>query len=65
MFEHLLTCLQVVEELLSYYEALENETARGIADAAMLEVASITRGHMVCMLSDSPHSLEKRLLQML
>uniref|UniRef100_A0A3P9H8L7 Calcineurin B homologous protein 3 n=2 Tax=Oryzias TaxID=8089 RepID=A0A3P9H8L7_ORYLA len=36
----------VVEELLSYYEALETETARGIADAAMLEVASITRGHM-------------------
>lgn len=61
LFEHLFTCIQVVEELLSYYEALETETARGIADAAMLEVASITRGHMVCKLSDSQNSPEKHL----
>ncbi|XP_046901413.1 calcineurin B homologous protein 3-like isoform X2 [Hypomesus transpacificus] len=36
----------VVEELLSRSSALEKETAKGIADAAMLEVASISMGHM-------------------
>ncbi|KAM4527758.1 tescalcin b isoform 2-T2 [Odontesthes bonariensis] len=36
----------VVEELLSRSGALERETAKGIADAAMLEVASISMGHM-------------------
>ncbi|KAJ8393912.1 hypothetical protein AAFF_G00054450 [Aldrovandia affinis] len=37
----------VVEELLSRSGALGKETAKGIADAAMLEVASISVGHMV------------------
>lgn len=36
----------VVEELLSRSGALGRETAKGIADAAMLEVASISMGHM-------------------
>ncbi|XP_072227637.1 tescalcin b isoform X2 [Leuresthes tenuis] len=36
----------VVEELLSRSGALERETAKGIADAAMLEVASISMGKM-------------------
>ncbi|KAJ3605076.1 hypothetical protein NHX12_027126 [Muraenolepis orangiensis] len=36
----------VVEELLSRSGALGKETAKGIADAAMLEVASISMGHM-------------------
>ncbi|AWP15261.1 putative calcineurin B -likeous protein 3-like [Scophthalmus maximus] len=36
----------VVEELLSRSGALEKETAKSIADAAMLEVASISMGHM-------------------
>ncbi|XP_041943168.1 tescalcin b isoform X2 [Alosa alosa] len=36
----------VVEELLSRSGALCRETAKGIADAAMLEVASISMGHM-------------------
>ncbi|XP_074546679.1 tescalcin b [Halichoeres trimaculatus] len=36
----------VVEELLSHSEALEKNTAKCIADAAMLEVASISMGHM-------------------
>ncbi|XP_024918437.1 tescalcin b [Cynoglossus semilaevis] len=36
----------VVEELLSRSGALGKETAKGIADAAMLEVASISVGHM-------------------
>ncbi|TDH02051.1 hypothetical protein EPR50_G00168990 [Perca flavescens] len=36
----------VVEELLSFSEALEKDTAKSIADAAMLEVASISMGHM-------------------
>ncbi|XP_062334498.1 tescalcin b [Osmerus eperlanus] len=36
----------VVEELLSRSGSLEKETAKGIADAAMLEVASISMGHM-------------------
>ncbi|XP_028318813.1 tescalcin b [Gouania willdenowi] len=36
----------VVEELLSRSGALEKETAKCIADAAMLEVASISMGHM-------------------
>nr|XP_046161661.1 calcineurin B homologous protein 3-like isoform X2 [Oncorhynchus gorbuscha] len=40
----------VVEELLSRSGALEKETAKGIADAAMLEVASISMGHMVRLL---------------
>lgn len=42
---------QVVEELLSRSGALEKETAKSIADAAMLEVASISMGHMVRQLS--------------
>jgi len=46
----LFTSIQVVEELLSRSGALERETAKGIADAAMLEVASISMGHMVCKL---------------
>lgn len=37
----------MVEELLSRSGALGKETAKGIADAAMLEVASISVGHMV------------------
>uniref|UniRef100_A0A3B3QQ10 Calcineurin B homologous protein 3 n=1 Tax=Paramormyrops kingsleyae TaxID=1676925 RepID=A0A3B3QQ10_9TELE len=37
----------VVEELLSRSGAIGKETAKGIADAAMLEVASITVGRMV------------------
>ena len=37
----------MVEELLSRSGALGKETAKGIADAAMLEVASISMGHMV------------------
>lgn len=37
----------MVEELLSRSGALEKETAKSIADAAMLEVASISMGHMV------------------
>uniref|UniRef100_A0A8C3G4J7 Calcineurin B homologous protein 3 n=1 Tax=Cyclopterus lumpus TaxID=8103 RepID=A0A8C3G4J7_CYCLU len=36
----------VVEELLSLSEAMEKDTAKSIADAAMLEVASISMGHM-------------------
>lgn len=36
----------VVEELLSRSGALEKETAKSIADAAMLEVASVSMGHM-------------------
>ncbi|XP_029301375.1 tescalcin b isoform X2 [Cottoperca gobio] len=36
----------VVEELLSLSEGLEKDTAKSIADAAMLEVASISMGHM-------------------
>lgn len=36
----------VVEELLSLSETLEKGTAKSIADAAMLEVASISMGHM-------------------
>ncbi|XP_047426693.1 tescalcin b [Mugil cephalus] len=36
----------VVEELLSRSGTLEKETAKSIADAAMLEVASISMGHM-------------------
>ncbi|XP_056288427.1 tescalcin b [Pseudoliparis swirei] len=36
----------VVEELLSLSEALEKDTAKSIADAAMLEVAGISMGHM-------------------
>lgn len=39
--------MQVVEELLSRSGALGKETAKSIADAAMLEVASISMGHMV------------------
>lgn len=46
MWEPLLS-VQVVEELLSRSEALGKETAKSIADAAMLEVASISMGHMV------------------
>ncbi|XP_018606843.1 tescalcin b isoform X1 [Scleropages formosus] len=37
---------RVVEELLSRSGALGKETAKGIADAAMLEVASVSVGHM-------------------
>lgn len=37
----------MVEELLSRSGAIGKETAKGIADAAMLEVASITVGRMV------------------
>lgn len=37
----------MVEELLSHSGALGKETAKGIADAAMLEVASISVGQMV------------------
>ncbi|XP_042365267.1 tescalcin b [Plectropomus leopardus] len=36
----------VVDELLSLSETLEKNTAKSIADAAMLEVASISMGHM-------------------
>lgn len=36
----------VVEELLSRSGPLSKETAKGISDAAMLEVASISMGHM-------------------
>ncbi|KAK5852091.1 hypothetical protein PBY51_023592 [Eleginops maclovinus] len=36
----------VVDELLSLSEALEKDTAKSIADAAMLEVASTSMGHM-------------------
>lgn len=36
----------LVEKLLSTCETLEQETAQAIADAAMLEVARITVGHM-------------------
>lgn len=43
-----LSAVQVVEELLSRSGALGRETAKGIADAAMLEVASISVGPMVC-----------------
>lgn len=39
--------VQVVDELLSLSESLETKTAKCIADAAMLEVASISMGHMV------------------
>lgn len=39
--------VQVVEELLSRSGALGKETAKSIADAAMLEVAGISMGHMV------------------
>lgn len=41
--------VQVVEELLSRSGALGKETAKSIADAAMLEVAGISMGHMVLM----------------
>ncbi|KAL6465226.1 hypothetical protein MHYP_G00253590 [Metynnis hypsauchen] len=37
---------RVVEELLSSYPEIESETAKAIADAAMLEVASVTMGQM-------------------
>ncbi|KAL4609683.1 calcineurin B homologous protein 3-like isoform X1 [Arapaima gigas] len=37
---------RVVEELLSCSGTLGKETAKGIADAAMLEVASVSVGHM-------------------
>lgn len=37
----------MVEELLSRSGALGKETAKSIADAAMLEVASVSVGHMV------------------
>lgn len=46
MWETLLS-VQVVEELLSRSGALGKETAKSIADAAMLEVAGISMGHMV------------------
>lgn len=46
LWETLLS-VQVVEELLSRSGALGKETAKSIADAAMLEVASISMGHMV------------------
>ncbi|XP_059214189.1 tescalcin b [Centropristis striata] len=36
----------VVEELLSHSETLEKDKAKSIADAAMLEVAGISMGHM-------------------
>ncbi|KAF3849111.1 hypothetical protein F7725_015608 [Dissostichus mawsoni] len=36
----------VIDELLSLSEALEKDTAKSIADAAMLEVASTSMGHM-------------------
>lgn len=42
-----LVSVQVVEELLSRSGALGKETAKSIADAAMLEVAGISMGHMV------------------
>lgn len=48
MIQLLFTSVQVVEELLSRSGALGKETAKSIADAAMLEVASISMGHMVC-----------------
>lgn len=37
----------MVEELLSRSGAMGKETAKSIADAAMLEVAGISMGHMV------------------
>lgn len=42
-----LLSVQVVEELLSRSGTLGKETAKSIGDAAMLEVASISMGHMV------------------
>lgn len=39
--------LQVVEELLSRSGTFEMETAKGIADAAMQEVANISKAPMV------------------
>lgn len=50
LLQLLFTSVQVVEELLSRSGTLEKETAKCIADAAMLEVASISVGHMVCKL---------------
>lgn len=50
LFQLLHTSVQVVEQLLSRAGALEKETAKSIADAAMLEVATISMGHMVCNL---------------
>lgn len=47
LLQLLFTSVQVVEELLSRSGTLEKETAKCIADAAMLEVASISVGHMV------------------
>lgn len=47
LVQQLLQCVQVVEELLSRSGALGKETAKSIADAAMLEVASVSVGHMV------------------
>lgn len=41
----------MVEELLSKAGTIGQETAKAIADAAMLEVASTTRGKMVTRLS--------------
>lgn len=46
--------LQVVEELLSRSGSLGRETAKGIADAAMLEVANISVGRMVGSLHYTP-----------
>ena len=42
-----MSLLQVVEELLSKSGAIGLEAAKAIADAAMLEVASINVPHMV------------------
>ncbi len=50
LFPLLFTSVQVVEELLSLSGGLQKDTAKSIADAAMLEVASISMGHMVCKL---------------
>lgn len=48
LISHHFASVQVVDELLSLSETLEKDTAKSIADAAMLEVASISMGHMVC-----------------
>lgn len=53
--------VQVVEELLSRSGALGKETAKGIADAAMLEVASISVGHMVRELQKRTVNVNKSL----
>lgn len=47
-FNLLLTSVQVIDELLSLTEDLGKDTAKGIADAAMREVASTSMAHMVC-----------------